>query len=96
MEIYLPVNKYCIQTEAPRASEQLTELTTIKTKFLYYTESVSVYYTNFKGATSPFVYLEKMAKLFEIVNSSSFLSSPSSIIILPFCFRITPFGVFLP
>ena len=48
-----------------------------------------------KGATSSFVYFEKkLAKLFKIVTSNPFQSSPSSAILVPFCLRITPLVVF--
>ena len=49
----------------------------------------------FKGATSQFVYiLKKLAKLFKIVISNPFQSSPSSAIPVPFCFKITPLVFF--
>ena len=39
--------------------------------------------------------LKKMAKLFKIVISNPFQSSPSSAILVPFCSRITPLVFFL-
>ena len=38
--------------------------------------------------------LKKLAKLFKIVISNPFQSSPSSAILVPFCFRITPLVFF--
>ena len=38
--------------------------------------------------------LKKKAKLFKIVIFNSFQSTPSSAILVPFCFRITPFWCF--
>ena len=46
--------------------------------------------TLIKGATSSFMYFEKNAKLFKIVISNPFQSSPSSTILVLFCFRIIP------
>ena len=39
--------------------------------------------------------LKKLAKLFKIVISNPFQSSPSSAILVPYCFRITPLVFFL-
>ena len=43
----------------------------------------------FKGATSSCI-LKKLAKVFKIVISNPFQSSPSSAILAPFCSGITP------
>ena len=51
----------------------------------------------FKGATSSFVHFEKkLSKLFKIVISNPRQSSPSSAILIPFCFRIFPLVFFFP
>ena len=46
------------------------------------------------GATSPFMHFEQKRETFKVIISNLFQYSPSSTILVPFCFRINPWVFF--